>query len=165
MPDILMPVLIRLIADWLVLPITLIGAYALLRYVPNGKRYETYARLFMMGLSAYALSKVAGMVYQPGLERPFLQLDVQPGAAYLNNPGFPSDHALFVLVITLAVWVGTKHAGLTVALLTLSILVGLGRVLALVHTPVDILGAAVIVAISGIWWYGRSIGSSAKFAK
>jgi undecaprenyl-diphosphatase len=158
------PFLIRMIADGLVFAVVLIGAYVLLRYAPRKNWYQVYARLFTMGLTAYLLAKVAGMIYQPGVERPFIQAGVQPGAAYLDNPGFPSDHALFVFVITLAVWVATKRRGWTTVLLILSLLVCAGRVLALVHTPLDVVAAFVIVGIAGVAWYGSSLFENKVFA-
>lgn len=160
-----MPILIRLIADWLVFAVAAIGAYALLRHAPDGKRYETYARVFMMGLTAYVLSKIAGMLYQPGTERPFVALGIEPGAAYLDNPGFPSDHALFVFAVTMAVWAATRHRVLSLVLLGLSVLVGVGRVLALVHTPVDVIGAASVVAVAWLLWYTSVPRLRVGFAK
>lgn len=161
----LLPILIRLLADWLVLAIVLGAAYALLRHVPKAGRYQTYGRLFMFGLTAYAFAKILGMLYQPAAERPFVTLGVAPGAAYLNNPGFPSDHALFVFTLTLAVWLGTRDKLWTVILLALSLLVSAGRVLALVHTPLDVLGSAVVVAVAGLLWYRRRRPENPMFAK
>ena len=79
-------------------------------------------------------------------------MGVEPGAAYLNNPGFPSDHALFTMAITLAVWFGTRDKLLSSVCLVLTLLVGIGRVLALVHTPLDVAGGLLIACI-GIIWY------------
>lgn len=153
---------IHAIADWLIFPIVIIGAYTLIRYVPKNQRYQTYARIGMMGLTALLVAKLMALLYQPVSLRPFLEAGVQAGAAYLDNPGFPSDHALFVFAITLAVWVGTKHRTLTTTLLMMSMLVGLGRVLALVHTPIDVMGGILAVTIAGLMWYPRLIFTNKK---
>lgn len=153
---------IHAIADWLIFPIVLVGIYTLIRHVPNTQRYQVYARIAMMGLTALLVAKLMGLMYQPDTLRPFLQAGVSAGAAYLDNPGFPSDHALFVFAITLAVWVGTKHRALTASLLLMSMLVGIGRVLALVHTPLDVMGGILAVAIAGIIWYPRLLFTNKK---
>lgn len=147
-----MEAIVKLVADGLVIPVVLIGAYALLRKVPNNKKYQTYARVLMAGLTAYVVAKTVGTFYQPESLRPFELMGVEPGAAYLNNPGFPSDHALFTMAITLAVWFGTRDKLLASVCLVLTLLVGIGRVLALVHTPLDVAGGLLIACI-GIIWY------------
>ena len=105
-------IIVKLIADGLVIPVALLGAYALLRYVPKQERYQTYARVMMAGLTAYTAAKIIGLLYQPEALRPFELIGVDAGASFLNNPGFPSDHALFTMAITLAVLFGAKQTKL-----------------------------------------------------
>ena len=147
-----MDALIQIIADGAVLPVMALGTYALIAKVPGNTRYDAYCRILMAGLTTYLLAKLLGTIYQPAMERPFELMGVAPGAAYLDNPGFPSDHALFVAAITLAVWFETKHKIITAILLVFVALVCIGRVLALVHTPLDIIGG-VAVAVIGAAWY------------
>ncbi len=147
--------LIKFIADGLVVPIVLLGAWAMLG-LPKEVRYQRIARGVVAGLVALLLAKIFSLFYQEG-ERPFMILGVHPKAAYLNNPGFPSDHVLFVFIITLVVWASTKNMRLTVALLVMSTLVALGRVLALVHTPADVLGGIACAFIAAVVVYGRSL--------
>jgi len=153
--------IIRLIADAAVIPVILIGAYALLFKVPKGKRFEAYSRVLLAGLTAYLLAKFAATIYQPSAERPFELLGVEPGALYLNNPGFPSDHALFVTAITAAVWFETRMRKTTIVLVTLVALICIGRVIALVHTPADVLGG-VIIALVGSLWYLNNVSSGVE---
>jgi membrane-associated phospholipid phosphatase len=147
-----MEILIRLIADGAVIPVILIGVYALVYKIPSGHRYEAYCRILMAGLTAYLLAKFMATLYQPTGLRPFELQGVAAGAAYLNNPGFPSDHALLVMAITLAVWFETKSKVLTLILAVLVVLVCVGRVLALVHTPLDVAGG-LLAATVGAGWY------------
>ena len=84
--------------------------------------------------------------------RPFEILGVSAGASFLNNPGFPSDHALFTMAITLAVFFGAKSWRLAVVCLVMTILICVGRVIALVHTPLDVIGGLLIACV-GIIWY------------
>lgn len=115
----------------------------------------------MAGLTTYLLAKLLGTLYQPELERPFELMGVAPGAAYLDNPGFPSDHALFVMSIALAVWFETKQKLVTAVLAVFVVLVCIGRVLALVHTPLDIIGG-IAVSLVGAAWYLTALPKKEK---
>jgi membrane-associated phospholipid phosphatase len=155
---------VKLIADYSVVPIVLLGAWALLFGVPKGGRYEAYCRVLMAGLTAYLFAKLIGAVYQPTGMRPYEMLGLHPGASYLDNPGFPSDHTLFVTAIALAVWFETTYRKLAVGLFLLVIVVAVGRVLALVHTPLDV-SAGIVIALIGGLWYLQGRDSSLSKAK
>lgn len=155
---------IKILADGLVIPIIVIAVVALLFMVPRARRYTTYSTILLAGLSAYFVAKIFSLVYQPSELRPFEILGVDPGASYLNNPGFPSDHALFIAVLTLAVWYATRNKLVSGILLCLTLAVCLGRVLALVHTPLDVAGGLVAAAVGAVW-YLKSQTHVAKSAK
>jgi len=157
-----MDTLIRLIADGAVIPVILIGIYALLYKIPAGHRYEAYCRILMAGLTAYLLAKLMATLYQPTGLRPFELMGVAPGAAYLNNPGFPSDHALLVSAITFAVWFETKSRILTTILVVLVVLVCVGRVLALVHTPLDVAGGLLAATVGAGWYVTGAVSKRRK---
>jgi undecaprenyl-diphosphatase len=147
--------LIQLIADGTIIPIVLVAGYALLFLIPRGHRFDAYVRILMAGLTAYLLAKLIGSIYQPSGERPFEIIGVAPGASYLNNPGFPSDHALFAAFLTLAVWFETRRKKIATVLAILTLTVCIGRVLALVHTPLDVVGGIVIASIGALWYFQR----------
>ena len=42
--------IVKLIADGLVVPVVLIGAYALIKLVPNKEKYQVYSQVLMAGL-------------------------------------------------------------------------------------------------------------------
>lgn len=149
------PFLTRLIADGAIIPIILIGSFLLVFKVPKGHRYEAYCRILMAGLTAYLLAKLVASIYQPSLERPFEVLGVQAGALFLNNPGFPSDHTLFAAALTLAVWFETKFKRMALVLAGLTILVCIGRVVALVHTPMDVIFGVVFALLGSFWYFLR----------
>lgn len=145
---------IEILADLLVIPIAFIGLWMMIR-LPRAVRYQRIARAVITGLSALLVAKIASLFYQG--ERPFVELGAQPKATYLNNPGFPSDHVLLVFTITFIVWVSTKNLRMSLLLLGLSLLVALGRVLALVHTPLDVAGGIVCAFLVVLFWYGRAL--------
>lgn len=109
-------------------------------------------RIVAAGITCYLAARLIGHFYQPNDLRPFELMGVKPGAAYLPNPGFPSDHALFAMFLTLAVWFSARLRLFVGVMLGLTLLVCIGRVLALVHTPLDVIGGLVI-AFTGIPWY------------
>lgn len=159
-----MDTVIRIIADGLVIPIILAGGILLLVKVPNARKFASYSRILMAGLTSYLIAKFVASVYQPTTERPFEILGVDPGALYLNNPGFPSDHALFVAAIFFAVLFEVRSKWISIALGAAVFLVCLGRVLALVHAPADVIAGVVIAAVGAVWYiqgnsFGKAVGA------
>lgn len=144
--------LIRIMADWLMFGIGGLALYAFAFRVPRQQRWYWAWRIVAAGVTCYLVAKLIGHFYQPAELRPFEILGVDPGAAYLPNPGFPSDHALFAMFLTLAVWFSTRSRWLTGIMLAMTFIVCLGRVLALVHTPLDVAGG-ILIAFTGIFWY------------
>lgn len=151
--------LLKIIADYLVIPIVLVGGVMLL-LVPARDRYILWAKAVLSGLVALLFAKIIAQFYQ-GV-RPFEQLGVEPGAAFLPNPGFPSDHALLVFAVAAVVWATTKNKWVSGVLLVAAILVALGRVFALVHTPADVIGGALCAIIATICVYGKHFFTTRK---
>jgi len=157
---------IRIMADYAIIPVILIGAYAIVFKVPKGQRLQAYSRILMASLTAYFIAKMVGSIFQPSNARPFELLGKAAGASFLNNPGFPSDHTLLVSAILYAVWFETKQKFLTLILAGLLIIVCVGRVLALVHTPMDVIGGVVVAAIGAIWYLnGTTVFSKISLRK
>lgn len=157
--------LVKIIADWLLIPLVLLALYELFFKVESKRRYEIYSRVLMAGLMSYVAAKILGLIYQPEQLRPFELLGVNPGAAYLNNPGFPSDHTLFAMFLVLAVWYALRRRSITIIMLTMALLVGVGRILALVHTPLDVVGGMAVACLGALWyvdWLNVKLASSKK---
>lgn len=146
--------MIHVIADWLILPIVVVGGLAILLWAPKPK-IEAYKYGLMAGLTSLLVAKLMSIVYHPATERPFQLLGEKASALYIDNPGFPSDHALFVTVIVLAVYALTGRRKLSIFLAILALSVGIGRVLALVHTPLDVVGGVCAGLIGGLWYLTR----------
>jgi undecaprenyl-diphosphatase len=144
--------IVKIMADYAILPVILIGVYALVFKVKKGYRLQAYTRVLMAGLTAYLLGVLIGSVFQPAGVRPFELIGASAGASFLNNPGFPSDHTLFVTAIICAVWFETKQKVLTIIMILLLIAICFGRVIALVHTPIDVIGGIVIAVIGALWY-------------
>lgn len=155
--------LVVFLADGLLLPIILGAAAALIYFVPNNKKFEIYGRMILAGLTALLIAKLMAAIYQPSTARPFELLGLDAGASYLDNPGFPSDHAVFATTIFYAVWYGVRRRWVTVAFAASVLLVCLGRILALVHTPLDVVGGIIAASIGALWYLdGATRGSRKK---
>jgi membrane-associated phospholipid phosphatase len=157
-----MQTFVRFIADGTVVVAVIIAVYSLIKFVPIKFKYEAYCRILMAGLTSLLVAKLLAVLYQPETLRPFELMGVDPGAAYLNNPGFPSDHALFVTALVLAVWFETKNKIVTSILVILLISVGAGRVLALVHTPTDVIGGVLVAFVGALWYLTATQRKSAR---
>lgn len=147
-----MDVVIKILADYLLIPLVLIAAYALIFKAPKRGRYDRYVRVVMAGLTSYWFAKVIGYMWQPEGMRPFERLGVDPGASFLGNAGFPSDHMLFSVFLALAVWYVVRKPLWTTVMLVLASGIGLGRILALVHTPLDVAGGIGIALVGAVWY-------------
>lgn len=142
--------LILIIADWLVFAVVLAAVVVLVLFVPGDKRVYVYSRVLIGGLISYFAAKVLAVLYQPADMRPFEIMGVDPLASYLPNPGFPSDHTVFVWAIMFAVWYSIKSWKFRLVFMALAISVSFGRVIALVHTPIDVFGGILAAMIGSL---------------
>jgi len=97
----------------------------------------------LAGMIALIISRIAShLFYNP---RPFVSQHITPLIAHAPDNGFPSDHALFTSTLTMITFFYNRKISYAMAVLTL--LVCIGRVLAHVHSPLDVIaGAAIGVA-------------------
>lgn len=98
---------------------------------------------------AYAIAKIGSHLYFD--PRPFVSEHVQPLIKHAADNGFPSDHALFTMTLTAATYF--FHKKLFSAMLIMTILVGIARILARVHSPLDIGAGWIFGIIGGIAGY------------
>lgn len=91
----------------------------------------------------YLLSRFASLLfYNP---RPFVVSKTIPLIQHAANNGFPSDHTLLSALVAFVVFRYSKLWGSI--LLVLTLLVGTSRIVAKVHSPLDVIGA---IAIAGV---------------
>lgn len=82
-------------------------------------------------------------IYDP---RPFVVENIKPLIPHDPDNGFPSDHTLMAMFTAFAAMVYNKKIG--IILLILAFLVGVSRVMAKVHHPIDIIGSIFIAFVS-----------------
>jgi undecaprenyl-diphosphatase len=146
--------MLRFLADdTLILVLAVSGLVLLYDGVKNQVR-QYYPYLIMAGLTSLLVGKLLSIAYQPAVERPFIMHGVAPGAAFINNPGFPSDHALLGVAAVLGVYALTRRKWLGLVLALVIVVMMIARIFALVHTPLDIIGGIVAGLSGGLWYIG-----------
>jgi membrane-associated phospholipid phosphatase len=123
--------------------------------LPKAKRWQAAGRAVAMVLLALLFAKLASLFYTS--TRPFKMMGLEPGAHYLDNPGFPSDHATVAFGLAIIVWMVTKNTTLTAMMLSAAVVVAWARVAALVHTPLDVAAGAMCAALAGICMYSSAL--------
>lgn len=114
-------------------------------------RWQLGLSVFLAAIIAVILGRLAAKLYfHP---RPFIVDGAAPLIAHGNNNGFPSDHTLAAATLATVVYFYRRRLG--IILMFLALLVGLGRVWAHVHWPVDIAGSLIIGAFAG--WAGYQL--------
>lgn len=94
--------------------------------------------------------------------RPFAAENVIPLISHAADNGFPSDHTLAAMLIAIVIFKFNKKLG--TVLIILAILLGVARVLAKIHHPLDIIGSIIIDLVS-VWiaiWVLKKFSSNSK---
>lgn len=104
---------------------------------------------------AYGIAKVAGHFYSH--IQPFAVQQVAPLIPHAIDNTFPSDHMLLAAAMASVVFVYNRSLG--VVLWACAVAVGVARVAALLHYPVDILASALIAAatVAAVYAAARSL--------
>ncbi len=136
-------------AKYLFVSVVLITGWVWLK-TARSKKIEMAAAVITAGILALIISRIAGKLYYD--PRPFVSHDVKPLIAHAPDNGFPSDHALLSMTLTAVIYYYSRYwAG---AALVLTLVVGASRVLAHIHSPIDIAGSIIIALVSayaGFW--------------
>jgi len=137
-----MDTFIIFLAGYLHIVIVLLAFFLFLRVSISYK-----ARLIVIMAIAAPLAVVVGKIASALYitVRPFVALNLTPLVAHAADNGFPSEHTLYAMTIAGAVFLIHKRWGSFLAVLAL--LVGVARVVALVHNPIDIIGSIVIAVL------------------
>jgi len=109
------------------------------------KRWQFVAALVAASILAVVFSKSAGKIYYH--PRPFVVQNIKPLIAHGADNGFPSEHTILAAILSTIIYFYKRKWATTAFVLTL--LVGVGRVLAHVHSPIDILGGLVLGGLAG----------------
>ena len=123
------------------------GLFILLMFIPllwleREKRLtiKTVVVLFAAFLVTEAIKRIFPV------ERPFVDLNVTVPFSFVKlNDSFPSGHTAMAFAIATSVWLAKHRLGIVA--LFIALIVGIGRVLLLVHFPIDVIGGGSIGAV------------------
>jgi len=147
-------------AKYLFVLVVLIVIFVWLR-VGKKLRLKMAAVVVLAGILAVVASRVAGKLYYD--PRPFVSNpSLKPLIPHGPDNGFPSDHALLTMTLTAALYFYSRRWA--AAALAVTAIVGIARVLAHIHSPIDIIGAWLIgIAAAAVAYY--SIGRLGWFSR
>jgi undecaprenyl-diphosphatase len=107
------------------------------------EKKKEFSVVFFSGFLAYLISVLLKVLFHT--LRPFLALPNVQSLFFESGFAFPSGHATFFSAIALSIFFLHKKVGYV--FMVLALIIGLARITAGVHFPIDILGGFVIGGI------------------
>lgn len=140
----MMDSLITFGAKYLFLALPLLFLWALYQASRKDRKNLILAIVTALIIAAL-LDKLTGKLYYD--PRPFVTHNVKPLLAHAADNGFPSEHTLVSFTLAVVIFLYRRRLGWLA--LALGLLVGISRVAAHVHSPIDIAGAIVMAILAG----------------
>lgn len=129
-------------AEYLIFLMIAIAAVMFL-LLPEKQKKKTAIFAALVLPFSYLLAKILSFFfYNP---RPFVIGNFTPLIAHAADNGFPSDHTLLAAALTVVVYSFSKKA--SIFFLIATIFVAMSRVLAGVHSIIDVLGSMFVVLV------------------
>lgn len=137
--------IIVVLAQYLIFFMLMIAGFVWIKSSPFKRKQSIIYGALMLLLGLVAIYISSKLFYDP---RPFMSQHIQPLFYHAADNGFPSDHATLGILLALTVYQMSKRYGST--LFVMAIIVGVARVLAHVHSPIDIAAAIVLGCIINV---------------
>ena len=115
------------------------------------QKKKEISKAFLAGILAWILAQVLKFLFSFG--RPAEALTVINPLLTKTDYSFPSGHATFFMALAISIFFFHKKAGYL--FIFFALLIGIARIIAGVHFPVDILGGFVLGAL--IAYFSRNI--------
>src|SRR3989339_970136 len=138
-------------AETLPYVVIILAGLFLLFSLPAQAGRKSWRELFLVFASsgvAYVFSKILKILIHTN--RPFVEFSNVQVLGSATGFAFPSGHATFFMALAIAIFLIHKKAGLPAqagyVFIIFALLIGLARIVAGVHFPVDILGGFVLGA-------------------
>jgi len=138
-----MTVLITITAQYLIFVVVLIAIIVALLSEKKVRWSIIKLALLSFGL-AFLIAYIAGLLYYN--DRPFVVEHIEPLISHQPDNGFPSDHTLAAMTAAAVIFVYRRKLGILLGVLGL--LVGIARIMAHLHYPVDIVASVFIAVIA-----------------
>jgi undecaprenyl-diphosphatase len=140
--------LIIFCAKYLFVAVVAIYFLAIIQASPKHRKALVLTFL-IAGVIAVILDKLAGKLYYD--PRPFVSHHLKPLISHSADNGFPSEHTVLSVTISTALIYYRRRLGAIA--FGLALVVGIGRVAAHIHSPIDIIGGILIGLIAGSGGY------------
>lgn len=137
-----LPILVFLNTHGIFLLVLFIVAYELL----IAKRLEVASHIILSTLAVLVFTVVLKELYL--IPRPYIATATLPSAGLANFSSLPSTHTAVAFVLATTVALHQKNLG--VFLFTIASLIGIGRVAANVHYPLDIIVGILVGVLTGV---------------
>ncbi len=145
-------------AQYLFVSVILLAAWLWLKS-SNKTKLQMAAAFIITGALAFILAKIGDKLYYH--PRPFVNSDVRPLFSHGPDNGFPSDHSWFTMSIAAVIFYYKRSLGWIA--LTIALIVGTARVLAHVHSHIDIAGGfAIGIAAASVGYFAAKKLSSSN---
>ncbi len=131
------------------MPYLLVAGFLILAFREPGARRKFY--LFAEGSLAVILARgiiTEGIRFFWKVQRPFVVLGFSPLISETNS-SFPSGHMAWFFALALVIWYANRKWGIWY--FVLAAVMGIARIYAGVHWPLDVIGGAVAGLLSG--WF------------
>ena len=115
-----------------------------LTWRPKNQRAALIAGI--SALAALGLGQIVGHIFPR--DRPYLAHHVSLLITHSPDTSFPSDHTTLAFAVASAVWIFNRRAG--IALAVFGLLVAFARIFVGAHYPGDVVGGAVLGAITSL---------------
>jgi len=124
----------------------IIAAVALVWWITQPKKEKLSIAIFgaLALFIAFVLLLISAKFYYD--TRPFIVLGITPLFPHSPDNGFPSDHTILAMTIAFVVTFFDRRVG--TILILLSVVLGVSRVLAYIHHPIDIIASTALAAIA-----------------
>jgi len=104
------------------------------------QKWKEIVLVFFSGVFAWCVAQIIKLLIHN--QRPFLALTNVSSLISENGFAFPSGHATFFMALAFTIFLSHKKAGYVFILF--AFLIGIARIIAGVHFPVDILGGFIL---------------------
>ena len=104
------------------------------------QRWKEIVLVFFSGIFSWCISQVLKLLIHTS--RPVVEFQNVVTLIQKNDFSFPSGHATFYMALAFAIFFSHKKAGYVFILFAL--LIGIARIIAGVHFPIDILGGFIL---------------------
>lgn len=147
-----MDIIIVFLAKYLIW-ILFAGALVLIGLeISKTRNWRALGFMILAALTALLISQIFHLI-PVEVYRPYQLMGTQPLIEPSVDSPFPSDHVTFAFTAAFAVILMTRYRkiGLVVLLAAIGVLVG--RLLALIHSPLDVVGGLICAGLGAVWFY------------